>query len=93
VGKEVTGSGQVREGSMSREVVRWMLSIGPVAAMVGLTIFGMGIAFVEPRDAEVNIGIALMVIGVAMTIVGAVLYRATEKAAPARSAPRSGERR
>jgi hypothetical protein len=78
---------------MSREVVRWILSLGPVAATVGFTIFGMGLAFVEPRDAEINIGIALMVIGVAMTVVGALLYRVTDKQAPAPTARQSGERR
>jgi hypothetical protein len=35
----------------------------------------MGVAFVEPRDYEMNIGLFLMIAGVIATIVGVVMYR------------------
>ncbi len=35
----------------------------------------IAIAFVEPRDYEMNIGMFLMIAGVIATVVGIVLYR------------------
>jgi hypothetical protein len=41
----------------------------------------MGVAYVEPNDTMVNGAIAMMVIGVIMTIIGAFMYHASERGA------------
>jgi hypothetical protein len=57
------------------EIGRILTAAGSVAASTGLVVYGMGVAFVEPRDYEMNIGIFLMIAGVIATIVGVVMYR------------------
>ena len=57
-------------------VARLLVSLGTVAAAVGLVVFGMGTAFVEPDDSLKNLGIILMVGGLIATVVGGLIYRA-----------------
>jgi uncharacterized membrane protein YfcA len=57
------------------EISRILTAAGLVAASVGLVVFGMGAAYAEPRDFEMNLGILLMVAGVIGSIVGILLYR------------------
>jgi predicted permease len=66
---------------------RLLASLGSVAAAVGLVVFGMGTAFVEPDDSLVNLGIILMVGGVIATVVGGLIYRASLNATASRSTP------
>ena len=60
---------------MARELPRVLIALGAVIASVGLVVFGMGMSYREPRDVDVNIGIALMVIGLAAFAVGLVMTR------------------
>jgi hypothetical protein len=64
-------------------VARLLASFGAVAASVGLVVFGMGTAFVEPDDSLKNLGYILMVGGVIATVVGGLIYRATLHASTA----------
>ena len=57
------------------EIGRILTAAGLVAASTGLVVYGMGVAFVEPRDYEMNIGLFLMIAGVIASVVGVVLYR------------------
>jgi predicted permease len=56
---------------------RLIASLGAVAAAVGLVVFGMGTAFVEPDDSLKNLGIILMVGGVIGAVIGGLIYRAS----------------
>jgi len=62
---------------------RLLASLGSVAAAVGLVVFGMGTAFIEPDDSLVNLGIILMVGGVIATVIGGLIYRASLNASTA----------
>jgi hypothetical protein len=60
---------------------RLLVTICSVGASVGLLLYGMGVAYVEPDDTMVNGSIAMMIIGVIMTIIGAFMYHASERGA------------
>lgn len=57
------------------EIGRILTAAGSVAASTGLVVYAMGVAFVEPRDYEMNIGIFLMIAGVIATVIGILMYR------------------
>ena len=57
------------------EIGRILTASGSVAASTGLVVYGMGVAFVDPRAYEMNIGMILMIAGVIATVIGIVLYR------------------
>lgn len=57
------------------EISRIVTSIGAVAASSGLTIYGIGVSFVDPGGYQVTVGLWLMVLGVIATVAGLVLYR------------------
>lgn len=57
------------------EIGRILTAAGSVAASTGLVVYGMGVAFVDPRSYEMNIGMFLMIVGIIATIVGIVMYR------------------
>jgi hypothetical protein len=59
-------------------VARLLVSLGSVAAAVGLVVFGMGTSFVVSDDSLVNLGLILMIGGLIATVVGGVIYRMTE---------------
>ena len=61
---------------MARELPRVLIALGAVIAAVGLVVFGMGMSYREPRDTDVNIGIALMVIGLVGFVAGLGMTRA-----------------
>jgi hypothetical protein len=64
-----------------REIPRILASLGASVAPVGLVIYAMGIAYRERRDADVTLGIWLMVIGLLALVVGlAWLYFAPDDA-------------
>jgi hypothetical protein len=56
--------------ALGREWPRILTALGAVVAPVGLVFFGMGIAYREPLDLEINAGITLMVVGLAAFFVG-----------------------
>jgi hypothetical protein len=60
---------------MARELPRVLTALGAVIAAVGLTVFGMGMSYREPRDTDVTIGIVLMILGLAGFIVGLAMPR------------------
>jgi Flp pilus assembly protein TadB len=64
---------QVREEMA--EASRILTALGLVAASVGLTIYGIGAAFVEPEDFQMNTGMIIMVIGVIAAVVGIVMSK------------------
>jgi multisubunit Na+/H+ antiporter MnhG subunit len=64
-------------------IARLLASLGAVAAAVGLVIFGMGTAFVEPDDSLIHLGIILMVGGVIAAVIGGLIYRASLNASTA----------
>ena len=53
-----------------REVPRILVALGASIAPVGLVVYGMGVGYRERRDADVNLGIALMVGGLIALVVG-----------------------
>jgi hypothetical protein len=57
------------------EFSRILTAAGLAVAPVGLVVYGMGAAYVEPGDYEMNLGLILMAVGVIATIVGVFLYR------------------
>ncbi len=57
------------------EISRILTAGGLVAGSTGLMIYGMGAAFVEPRDFELNAGMILMVIGVIAATIGIVISK------------------
>ena len=64
---------QVREEMA--ETSRILTALGLVAASVGLTIYGIGAAFVEPASFQMDTGMLLMVAGVIATVVGIVMSK------------------
>ena len=56
--------------ALGHEWPRILTALGAVIAPVGLVFFGIGTAFREPRDLETNVGIALMVIGAVVFVIG-----------------------
>lgn len=61
---------------MARELPRVLVALGAVIATVGVVIYAMGIAYREPRDADVAWGIGLMVGGLVAFVAGLGLYKA-----------------
>ena len=57
------------------EASRILTALGLVAASVGLTIYGIGAAFVEPESFQMNTGMLLMVAVVIATVVGIVMSK------------------
>lgn len=57
------------------EISRILTAAGLVAASTGVVIFGIGAAFVEPQDSEMNLGIILMIGGVIAAAIGVFMYR------------------
>src|SRR5688500_12443028 len=60
---------------MARELPRVLVALGAVIATVGVTVYGMGIAYREPRDADVTIGVVLMVGGLVAFFAGPAIYK------------------
>lgn len=56
------------------EVGRILVAFGAVLATVGLVVFGIALAYIEPSTSQSNLGIVMMVVGVVLTVVGAVAY-------------------
>lgn len=57
------------------EISRILTAGGLVAASSGLVVYGMGAAFVEPRDFELTIGLWAMIIGVVATAIGIIMSK------------------
>lgn len=57
------------------EISRVLTAGGLVAASTGLVVYGMGVAFVEPRDFEITIGLWAMILGVLAATVGIVMSK------------------
>lgn len=57
------------------EVSRILTAAGLVAASLGLTIYGIGVAFVEPADFQINTGLGLMIGGVIATVAGIAMSK------------------
>jgi hypothetical protein len=53
-----------------------LVALGASIAPVGLVVYGMGTAFREPRDADIRLGIGLMIAGLVALVVGVVWMRA-----------------
>ena len=53
----------------------YLIGIGSVAAWCGLTFYGMGLSYREPRSLDVNAGLILMVAGLIILAVGIVAYK------------------
>lgn len=73
-GPDEAGVRQVEE-MMAAEASRILTALGLVAASVGLTIYGIGAAFVEPASFQMNTGIILMVVGVVAAVVGIAMSK------------------
>lgn len=57
------------------ELSRILTAGGLVAASTGLVVYGMGAAFVEPRDFELTIGLWAMILGVIAATIGIVMSK------------------
>jgi drug/metabolite transporter (DMT)-like permease len=57
------------------ETSRILTALGLVAASVGLTVYGIGVAFVETADFERNLGLWLMIVGSIAAVIGIVMSR------------------
>ena len=64
-----------RLGEHMAEASRILTALGLVAASLGLTIYGIGIAFVEPGGYQVTTGLAMMIGGVIATVIGIVISK------------------
>jgi hypothetical protein len=53
-----------------REIPRILIALGAAIAPVGLVLFGMGVAFREPRDSTITAGIVIMVVGIGASLIG-----------------------
>ena len=62
-------------GEYMAETSRILTALGLVAASVGFTVYGIGVAFVETADFERNLGLILMIAGVIAAAVGIVMSR------------------
>lgn len=57
------------------EISRILTAGGLVTASTGLVVYGMGAAFVEPRNLELTIGLWAMIIGVILATIGIVISK------------------
>lgn len=57
------------------ELSRILTAFGVVAASVGFTLYGMGVALVEPGGLSRDSGIVLMIVGVVCTVIGVVMSK------------------
>ena len=57
------------------EISRILTAVGLVAAATGLTLYGIGVAFVEPGGLSRDSGIFLMIAGVIAAVVGIVMSK------------------
>jgi hypothetical protein len=60
-------------------LARLLVSLGAPAAAVGFTLYGMATTFVKHDDDIANIAYILIAVGLVATVIGAVMYRITEK--------------
>jgi uncharacterized membrane protein YfcA len=58
-----------------RDVARILAALGASVAPIGLTVYAMGTAYREPRDADIRTGIILMVVGLVALVVGLLWLR------------------
>jgi uncharacterized membrane protein YfcA len=57
------------------EISRILTAVGLVAASTGLTLYGIGVAFVEPGGLARDSGIFLMIAGVIAAVIGIVMSK------------------
>lgn len=57
------------------EFSRILTAAGLTAFGVGVTVYGIGAAFVEPQDFEMTIGLVLTIGGLIAALIGALMYR------------------
>jgi hypothetical protein len=60
-------------------LARLLVSLGAPAAGVGFTLYGMATTFIKHDDDLITTSYILMAIGLVATIIGAVMYRMSEK--------------
>jgi hypothetical protein len=65
---------------MTAEIARLMVAFGVVAAAVGFTFVGMATSYVVPHETMFTWGLALMIGGGLVAIVGWLVHRATDEA-------------
>jgi len=61
----------------------WLITLGSVAAAVGLTVYGMGTSTLQPSGYIIDVGKYLMIGGSIALAVGAVAFKATERSGSA----------
>jgi hypothetical protein len=59
------------------EFSRILTAAGLVAFGVGVTVYGIGAAFVDPQDSQMTIGLVLTIGGLIAALIGALMYRQT----------------
>jgi uncharacterized membrane protein len=64
-----------RVGKKMAEASRILTALGLVAAAVGLTTYGIAVAFADTAETQANFSIGLMVVGVLMTVAGIVISK------------------
>ncbi|HEV2527051.1 MAG TPA: hypothetical protein VGT61_01155 [Thermomicrobiales bacterium] len=52
----------------------YLIGIGAIAAWCGLTFYGMGLSYREPRSFDVNVGLGLMIGGLIVLAIGIFFY-------------------
>jgi len=57
----------------------WLITLGSVAAAVGLTLYGMGTSTLQPSGNIIDVGKYMMIGGTIALVVGAVAFKATER--------------
>lgn len=82
-------AGEGREAMISRLV----LSIGAVAASVGLLLIGMATSYSPQDDGMMSLGFVFMIAGSVATVIGIAWYRKTEEAEEAAAAAKYGSQR
>ncbi|MDP9369060.1 MAG: hypothetical protein M3Q03_12400 [Chloroflexota bacterium] len=56
------------------EVGRILVAVGSVMASVGLVVFGIAQSYLDPNSGQSLLGVVMMVVGLVLTVVGAVAY-------------------
>jgi len=73
--RTVTDHVATGEAHMSREIARWLISVGAAIGTIGIVVIGMAMAYLQRNDGQFNIGLILTIAGAVATLLGAIAYR------------------
>jgi len=65
---------------MGGSLARWLVALGAVAAAVGFTLVGMATSYIQTVDSLLTLGLALMIGGLVVFVVGLIANASFERA-------------